>query len=79
VFQETWRKELGSVGQFCYFFIQFHSHLCMLYVVLYRGWQQINMYEVCKCFVLIEYTVWQYYLVVFSVPTPPSSFCRSVH
>jgi len=46
-------KKLGSV----LFFIQFHSHLCMLYMVLYSGWHQINTHEVCKCFVHIKYTV----------------------
>jgi len=30
------------------FYIQFYSHLCMLYMVLYRGWHQVIMHEVCK-------------------------------
>jgi len=38
------------VGLLKLFIIQFHSHVCMLYMVLYRGWHQINMYEVYKCF-----------------------------
>jgi len=58
-------KILGAVGRF--FWITFYSvlcHLCSLYVVLYRGWHPVNMREVCKCFVRIKYTAWQYYLVV---------------
>jgi len=50
-------EKLGSVGQFLLFFIQFHSHLCMPYMVLYRSWHQIYIHKVCECFILIKYTV----------------------